>query len=388
MDGGAAIVSFATRMTTIEVEQAIFTSIRSPMGEGYRIIASSRGISADEKREIVQCAPSHGSLCDQSPEAAGLASFKLRGGRHCLFFSKAAGKEHTGRGGYRIHTQVLVLDSEAYGGFHFDPFVMVAAWASSDGNAELRTPPTRLEALSLCTGGESVGEAVRGGAAKFAGPFAGQVARVALALLRGECTLVRGVPAAREVLQAALEATPAGVRRALSVSYGLKYSPRRRFDVALTEVTAGEMERIKRDSDIRIIDWKDCAFPNEDPYEGWLGLSERLWAQGRGGVLRRLSDELNGDTNPAILSRIAVLHDDIEQVETADRSALAALRKRHMGESGSVELHARMIKQFHQAAALRQGEIERAEQEAAERAAAARAAQEQVATVDEVDEVM
>ena len=69
----------------VQVERAVFTSMRSPMGEGYRIVAASNGICADERREILRCAPSHGSLCDSSPGATGLASFGLDNGRRCIF---------------------------------------------------------------------------------------------------------------------------------------------------------------------------------------------------------------------------------------------------------------------------------------------------------------
>ncbi len=380
MDGGAAIATVETRAGRVEIEQAIFTSIRSPMGAGYRIVAASRGITADEKREIVQCAPSHGSLCDPSPDATGLASFILRSGRHCLFFSGNAGKEDTGRGGYRIHTHVLVLDPDAYGAFHFDPFEVEAVVTAIGGHESSRTPPTRLEPLSLCCKGAA---AVDSSTVEIEGDLAKQTARVALALIRGDCTLVTGVPDAREVSRAALGATPAGQRRRLSVSYGLKYSPRRSFDLALTEVSAAEVERIKRDNEIQIIDWKNCTLPTDDPYENWLGFARRLWAQGRGATLRQLSAGLNEHCIPELLSRIVALHDDIEQVGAADRATLAVLRMRHLGESGVSELHVRLLKTFHQAAEARQSEIDRAEQEAAERAAAALAEQEQTATVQE-----
>src|SRR5690606_38204025 len=88
---------------TAALDRAVFTSIRSPMGSGYQVVAASAGVSADEKREITQRAPSHGNLCDNTPDAEALAAFVLRSQRHCVFLSRHAGAEPSGRGGYRIH---------------------------------------------------------------------------------------------------------------------------------------------------------------------------------------------------------------------------------------------------------------------------------------------
>ena len=48
----------------LNCDQAIFTSIRTPMGEGYRIIAASRGVRPEEKQLITRRSPSHGALCE------------------------------------------------------------------------------------------------------------------------------------------------------------------------------------------------------------------------------------------------------------------------------------------------------------------------------------
>ena len=48
---------------TLSCDQAIFTSVRSPMGEGYRVIAASKGVKPKEKQEITRNSPSHDALC-------------------------------------------------------------------------------------------------------------------------------------------------------------------------------------------------------------------------------------------------------------------------------------------------------------------------------------
>ena len=50
-------------VTDLTCDQAIFTSIRGPMGEGYRIVAASRGLRPEEKQAITRLSPSHEALC-------------------------------------------------------------------------------------------------------------------------------------------------------------------------------------------------------------------------------------------------------------------------------------------------------------------------------------
>ena len=71
--------------TELACDQAIFTSIRTPMGEGYRIIAASRGLRPHEKQAITRSSPSHDSLCwtpaeeQNIPGRLAAAFYKLPG---------------------------------------------------------------------------------------------------------------------------------------------------------------------------------------------------------------------------------------------------------------------------------------------------------------------
>ena len=69
---------------TIRCDQAVFTSIRSPMGQGYRVVAASGEIRPDEKAEITARSPSHASLCESDTEPIGLSSYRLASGRRCV----------------------------------------------------------------------------------------------------------------------------------------------------------------------------------------------------------------------------------------------------------------------------------------------------------------
>ena len=79
---------------TLTCDQAIFTSIRTPMGEGYRIIAASRGLRPEEKQAITRSSPSHDSLCwpadkgtEETENRYGAAFYPLPTGRFCVALS-------------------------------------------------------------------------------------------------------------------------------------------------------------------------------------------------------------------------------------------------------------------------------------------------------------
>ncbi|HSW46600.1 MAG TPA: hypothetical protein VLM89_13630, partial [Phycisphaerae bacterium] len=90
----------------------MFTSIRSPMGQGYRLIAASGRVKPEEKVDILRCSPSHASLCDESPDALGLLCYPLKTGRYCIGCCLHAGVEHTARGGLRVYTHMVIVEPQ------------------------------------------------------------------------------------------------------------------------------------------------------------------------------------------------------------------------------------------------------------------------------------
>ncbi|MBU0718028.1 MAG: hypothetical protein KJ749_07255, partial [Planctomycetes bacterium] len=103
---------------SIKCDCAIFTSVRTSMGEGYRIIAASRGLRPDEKQVITRNSPSHNGTCAppssadaETPTVVGAAFYPLPPGRLCVALSTHAGAEHTGRGGPRVYTYNVVFDA-------------------------------------------------------------------------------------------------------------------------------------------------------------------------------------------------------------------------------------------------------------------------------------
>ena len=142
-------------VANIICDQAIFTSIRTPMGEGYRIVAASKGIRPEEKKAILRSSPSHESFCTPfdtgylHEEPLALAFYPLRTGRLCVALSCFAGEEHTGRGGKRVYTHNVVLEPEVFPQCGYNPFAIVRGMIAAGVNQPQLKPAPTLPELSL-----------------------------------------------------------------------------------------------------------------------------------------------------------------------------------------------------------------------------------------------
>lgn len=335
---------------TIQVEQAIFTSVRSPMGTGYRIVAASPGISADERKEITQCAPSHGSLCDPSPDAVGLASFELRSGRRGLFLVRNAGVEHTARGGCRVHTHVLATDSGGFEEFRCDPLAIGAAALPAISTELPRHHPARLDPLSLTPSNRPQDSA------RAPAPAIADLDRLTLilsAILAGHRTLVLGVAEPAEALRLLLSAIPTAIRARLSLSCGIKFAPSRPFQLVFADADQHEVTRITRNHEIDLIQWDSASPPTESPFQPWLRFARRHWESGRTNELDLLSAKLTQDSTASALQQIVTLVTDLEQLEHAEAALLDQLALKHAHDRPQSAAQARLLNDFRKAAEAR-----------------------------------
>lgn len=253
MDSRPALTGAADTMTVV-VDQAVFTSIRSPTGNGYRLIAASRGISADERKEITRTAPSHQSLQDDADGARGLASFVLESGRRCLYLSHNAGREYSGRGGCRVCTHVLVMDEDGYRRFDCHPLMIEAATVDAVGDAPARTAGGSLKPVELHAPTSHVP------AWPVAGPLppptvTQRMERLLAAVSGGERLLVAHAPAQREMLCWLLSALPVTTREPLSLSCGMRFVPGRRYQLMLANVDRGSAGAAVAEEGITVFDW-------------------------------------------------------------------------------------------------------------------------------------
>ncbi len=307
-------------------EQAVFTSVPGPLGRGYRLVGASGGITADEKREIVQCGPSHGSLCDPGPNAVGLASFPLASGRRCLFFACHAGREQTARGGMRVHTHVLVLNSADDRGLGCDPLRVEAAARAALGrhwDPYVQRPPTHIEPLGI---------PADAGALPPPSPLTDErdverLLAILAAVLAERELLVVGAPDPRALVHHVLHATPLYRRARLSLSLGFRFSPARRFNLMLAEASAAEAQRVAQEHELPVVQWSELAAAGS-AHAAWLGLVRQAWRTGRS--VSALATRLTEACTPAMLNQIADLQRDLERVPTADATVLQELASRHM----------------------------------------------------------
>lgn len=346
---------------TVLADQAIFSSIRSPMGEGYRIVAASKGITQDERREILQYAPSHGSLSNSSEDARALAYFPLSTGRRCLFLTRAAGLEHTGRGGYRVFTHILVLDPAALLAFDWDPFAAAAA-VCEYGDEQVKRPPDVLTPLEIRTNG---GPGLNGRYREPRGAEVEKVLRIVSGMLCEQSMLITGASDAAAVMRQAVGALPAFARRRLSACHGLKFSPARKFALQFTDADPIELRKIERDSALAVYKWNERWPTEESPFQGWLRYTADRWESGREPELREIAAGLIGECAPVFLERIADLIHDTERIRHADGELVQELEKRHAEEAGAIELHRKLLEEFRGAVERRRRELERNEAPAA-----------------------
>jgi hypothetical protein len=298
------------------VDQAIFTSIRSPVARGYRVVSASPGVSEDEQRELVQRAPSHANLTDPDDGAAAMAGFPMRTGRYAVLICRHAGPEPSGRGGWRVHTHAFLLPREVYGKLAFDPF-RVEAFAHSRIEAGLRDPAVGA-ATSLAMPAHAGGRRSRtpAGPADEALPHA---LRLLEAGMSCDSFLVQGATDPGGLLAAILAALPAGLRFELSFSIGLKPSSQRAFRFVFGDPPPGEVERICEDQGYKLLTLGARTDPrpreaSRSPFQPWIDWVGRQWRRGAIDDLVAVSDRLVSGCAPLELARTAALLDEIDHV--------------------------------------------------------------------------
>ena len=108
----------------MQVEQAVFTSLRSSRLQGYHLAARSPGIDSQLAADLTQWGPSHDSLSDSRLEADSLNFHPLGDGRFVLSRSVRGEPEYSGRGGLQIVTVMLVLRQEHVEAFEADALAL------------------------------------------------------------------------------------------------------------------------------------------------------------------------------------------------------------------------------------------------------------------------
>ncbi|MEX0586338.1 MAG: hypothetical protein WD176_06825, partial [Pirellulales bacterium] len=200
------------------VEQALFTSAQTARGDGYQLVARSRGIAEEDVRALTVWGPSHGSLRENVRGSGSCNYFVLPSGRHCVSRTVAAGAEYSRRG-TRIATQFFLVPPEVFGRFANSAFAMLKA-AVADGLVRTNDESLRELASITLTGRASLFDRAAVERARKLIGDAALAAAVQCALCEAG-VMLRGVDAPEIVLAAVINCLPPDCRPQWSFSTGL-----------------------------------------------------------------------------------------------------------------------------------------------------------------------
>lgn len=315
MDLGAILAQRpAPGFTRIAVDQAVFTSVGTAMGQGYRLIAASGGVRADERQEITQRSPSHAAICSESAEAQAISVYPLRSGRYVIAHTIHAGAEQTERGGFRVHTHVAVLDENAYETFEHNPVRVRDALQRSVAREPFLDPSVRLEALELDVG---LGAIRRNASREIIERFL----PAAASLLGGQRDVLVIDHSAEAVFEWSLLALPVTMRRTIAASVGLTHSPSRRMQLTVMDAVPNDPRRFPPALTMRAIRAGSGAATGPTPFDPWLRLVARWWHETRYRDLSNLTSRVQ-TSDAGSLGRVAQLCDAIDALSLADEDAL------------------------------------------------------------------
>jgi len=345
-------------------DQAIFTSVRSPMGEGYRIVAASRGLKAEEKQHITRYSPSHEALWPGSGWAElegrplAVSFYALPTGRLCVACSCYAGAEHTGRGGQRVYTISVVFDADELAAWGFNPFEIVRAMSA----AGLLTPQLKPQALldevrlfaveRAFQGGNEQGRDVRGETAPT-----GVLER----LLDNRSTVLNTASDPLPTAEWILAGVPGPLRASMPFSAGVRFSVGRthRWQVVFDEKHACRDKL--RGKQIEYVDAladraptsrsKVAAFmkhapptvdiaqarpqPTASPSSAWLAMVERCWSAKELSTLLTRTSKAYQDTSPPARERVGRLYRDVDSVASLPPAAILDLVEANLANDRS-----------------------------------------------------
>lgn len=336
--------------TTLTCDQAIFTSVRTPMGEGYRIIAASRGLRAEEKQTITRSSPSHDSLCWLSDEAAdtwGVAFYPLPSERLCVGLSYFAGAEHTGRGGQRVYTHNIVFDKDDFPKCAYNPFTVVRAMIKAELTSPQLKPPAILPELELSindamleTTGQGaapddpsvpVDQASPSLAPDLRGALSAAWCGHVLSALMDERSLIVNLTGGwTDTAETLFMGLPGPMRTDVSFSAGLRFSVGRCYRLALLHDDHGVTKSRITGRPLEYVDPAAKDKP-DTPALAWLSFVQRHWGKGDMANLARRTSLAFPDFSLAGCERVGRLYNRIDALPQTDTAELLSAVAEDLG---------------------------------------------------------
>jgi len=304
-------------MATTQFDQAIFTSIRTPTGEGYRIIAASAGLRADEKQSITRLSPSHNGLCAEDPNSQGANSsmpgtafYQLPTGRLCVAYSCLAGAEHTARGGQRVYTQNLIFSAEDFRVWGWNPFAILRAMLCAGLCEPQLKPPPVFEPVELSPGDSVAPADPQAGLLAVAGGWGRAVLQDAM---EGRRVVLNLEGSWAEALEVLMLGVPAQRRAEMSFAAGLHFTASRPHVITILSDVDQQAKHRLIGQPVTYVDATNPEPPEMRPSQ-WLTFVDRCWSGGELETLgRRTNCELPDVSTPG-LERLGALFNEIDSL--------------------------------------------------------------------------
>lgn len=335
--------------STITCDQAIFTSIRTPMGEGYRIVAAGKGLSAAEKQTITRNSPSHSGLChpqglvnpldDSSSDPSddrlhALAFYPLPGGRLCVALSCAAGAEHTGRGGQRIYTHNLVFLADRFVDLGYNPFELARTFVQQGLFVPQLTPPAALLPVEIPAG------RLQNGALniRLHPSIQESMGLVILDRLLERSNLILNLPQQWiETAETLILGIPGPLRQQVSLAAGLRFSLARGHQLHLVFDDTPKTRTSVKGQTVDFVDPADATEQTAAHQGGsttpsrWAAFVARHWRENTMAALNRKTSRSFDDVTPKGCDYVAKLYEDLDAAAAGTSRQLLELLREHLG---------------------------------------------------------
>lgn len=222
----------------VQVDQAIFTSIRSGRVQGYQLAARSDGIDDRLAQSLIRWGPSHAALCSGDRFAESVNFHAISEDRFALSRTMYGGAEYSDRGGLQLVTVIALVDASHLIDYEFDAVALMRQ-SRLDGRFRLPVEMTmRLPSLSLPDVSPAVfwKPATRSGDEKLAEDLATRLAN-------GEKLAITHCQNPLPLLQRIIARTPRDQRLNLSFCTGLKPTAHRPFRLHFLPGDSAELRR-------------------------------------------------------------------------------------------------------------------------------------------------
>ncbi len=318
---------------TLLCDQAIFTSTRTPTGEGYRIIAASGELRPNEKQAITRSSPSHDALClpdigGNGQDTYAAAFYGLPTERFCIAYSCYAGAEHTGRGGQRVYTHNVIVDEEGLERCENNPFAILRAMRTAGLFAPTLKPKSKLPQLELRP------ENLKGHARPA--PFDETLTSewrtsIVDSLLGGESLIVNLAEGWAACAEAFVMALPGPLRTGVSFAAGLRFSVARVRRLCLVLDDPKIIKSKSAGHHLVYIDPPHQQTPDTSP-SAWAAFVDRHWQHDQTETLVGRTSRPFLDVSIEGRDRIARLYNRIDDVESHETPELLQLATQHLVE--------------------------------------------------------